>query len=411
MLDSLAHGRRAWHSATSRATKADKIAIWIALGVIVIYASVLVGGYRQGVWILDRAGHPVINDFVVFWTVGKMALKGAALSAYAWNVEHAAELATIGHPFHQLLGWYYPPTFLAIVSLPAALPYAPAFLAWGFATLALYAVTFARIANRPGAVVVACAAPWVLVELILGQNGFLSAAIIGTALLLLEKRPALSGLVLGLLSFKPQLAILFPLALAAGGYWRSFWWAAFGVALWNGLAAFLFGVQSYPAFFHAMSTAADNHLVHSTLGWSKLESLYGYARALHASSTVAWSLQLAASVAATSVVVFCWRDKSAAFELKAASLASALLIATPYLLYYDAPVLGVAVAFLLRHRAFDRMELVLMALTVPYLCGPFLPAFEALPGALLAAGVLLALAARRRQEEPAVTFQLVPAAE
>ncbi len=410
MLDSLARGRSAWPLVSSRATKADKIAFLLALGVIVIYASVLIGGYRQGVWILDRAGHPVINDFVVFWTVGKLALKGAALSAYDWNGEHAAELATIGHPFHQLLGWYYPPTFLAVVSLPAALPYGPAFLAWGFATLALYAVTAARIADRPGALVVACAAPWVLVELILGQNGFLSAAIIGTALLLLEKRPALSGLVLGLLSFKPQLAILFPLALAAGGYWRSFWWAAFGVALWNGIAAAVFGVQSYPAFFHAMSTAADNHLVHSTLGWSKLQSLYEYARALHASSTVAWSLQMAASAGAASLVVFCWRDRDTAFELKAASLASALLIATPYLLYYDAAVLGVAAAFLLRHRTFDRLELVLMGLTVPYLCSPFLPAFDALPGALLAAALLLALTARRRFEAPATNLQLALAA-
>ena len=42
-----------------------------------------------------------------------------------------------------------------------------------------------------------------------GQNGFLSAALIGGGALLLDKRPVLAGLCFGALVYKPQLAVMF----------------------------------------------------------------------------------------------------------------------------------------------------------------------------------------------------------
>ena len=175
----------------------------------------LFGGYFQHLWILDKTGHPVVNDFIVFWVAAHLAMKGAVLAAYDAHREHAAELAAIGHTYRQVLGWSYPPLFLLIVILPAQLPYVPAFLLWCGATLGLYALTIAAIAKRAVAFMVACAMPWALVEFILGQNGFLTAAVIGTALLQLEKRPFVSRIVAGL----PQLqaAIRHSLPAGAGG--------------------------------------------------------------------------------------------------------------------------------------------------------------------------------------------------
>lgn len=369
----------------------DRIAFFAAFGLVVAYAAILIAGFRQHLWILDAAGRPVVNDFIVFWVAGHMALKGAVLAVYDAHLEHAAELAAIGHAFHQLLGWSYPPLFLLIVLFPAHLPYVPAFIFWVTATLALYATTVAIIAKRRAAFMVACAVPWVLVELILGQNGFLTSAILGAALLQMEKRPILCGILLGFLSFKPQFGILIPFALAAGGYWRAFFWSALATLAWNGLAGAIFGFDTYAAFLHALSTAAGNHLVRSDLGWHKLQSVYGFLRALGATASVAWLLQATASLAAAATVVWCWRMKATPFDLKAALLAAAIPIATPYVLYYDVPVLAIALAFLFRHRGFDRFELMVMALTVPFLLTPFLPAFVGVPGALfasLSAGIL-----------------------
>ena len=376
----------------------------VALVVILLYAAMLFGGYVQHLWILDKSGHPVVNDFIVFWVAAHLAMKGAVLAAYDAQREHAAELAAIGHTYHQVLGWSYPPLFLLIVILPAQLPYVSAFILWCGTTLGLYALTITAIAKRAVAFVVACAMPWALVEFMLGQNGFLTAAVIGTALLQLEKRPYISGLLLGFLSYKPQFGILFPLALAAGGYWRTFGWAALFTLVWNGLAGAIFGFDTYVAFLHALSNAADTHLVHSDLGWNKLQSVYGFARELGASGAAAWAIQALVSAVASLTVVVGWKSRSTPFELKAALLPIAILLATPYVLYYDVPVLAVAGAFLFRQRGFDRFELSLMAAAAPFLLSPFLPGFAVVPGALIASFAMGFIAIRRLQTEAAYNF-------
>src|SRR5271154_4154718 len=387
-------------SPRDRRAAVDRRVFIVALVVMLCYAAMLTGGFLQHLWIMDVAGHPVVNDFVVFWVAAHLALKGAALSAYNASAEHAAELAAIGHGYRQVLGWSYPPLFLMVVTLPARLPYVTAFIAWGVVTLALYASTVAAVAERYVAFMVACALPWALVELILGQNGFLTAAVIGLALLHLETRPIVSGMLLGFLSYKPQFGILFPLALAAGGYWRAFGWAALGTLAWNGLAGAVFGFETYAAFLHALSNAADTHLVRSDLGWNKLQSVYGFARELGAPGVAAWAMQALVSATAAFGVVFCWRSRSTPFALKAAFLCTAILLATPYVLYYDVPVLAIAGAFLFRERSFDRFELALMAAVTPFLFAPFLPGFASVPGALMATAVMGMLTVRRLQALP-----------
>jgi hypothetical protein len=209
---------------------------------------------------------------------------------------------------------------------------------------------------------------------------------------------------LGFLSYKPQFGILFPLALAAGGYWRAFGWAALGTLLWNGLAAAVFGFESYAAFLHALSNAADTHLVRSDLGWNKLQSVYGFARELGAPGTAAWAMQALVSAAAAFAVVVAWKSRNTPFELKAALLPIAILLATPYVLYYDVPVLAVAGAFLFRQRGFDRFELSLMAAVAPFLLTPFLPGLAVVPGALIASFAMGFIAVRRLQAEAAYNF-------
>src|ERR1700722_2494375 len=245
----------------------EKLTIAIACGVTFGYLASLVSRLMAHTWLLDVRGRPVLDDFVAFWASGRMALEGKALSTYDPHVQHAAEVALMGHNFSGSLGWSYPPLFLFVAGFLACLPYAFAFVAWSATTLAAYAAVAAAIAKRRAVFIVACAAPWVLTALTPGQNGFLTAAIMGLSLLLLEERPIASGLLLGLLSYKPQFGILFPLALAAGGYWRAFAWAAVFTLLWNGLAGAVFGFESYVAFLQALSNAADTHLVHSDLGW------------------------------------------------------------------------------------------------------------------------------------------------
>ena len=363
----------------------------VACGIVFGYALSLVMLFLTHVWILDAQGRPQVEDFVAFWSAGKLALKGAALSAYNPQMQHAAEAAAIGHSFDGSLEWVYPPLFFFVAAALASLPYATAFILWCVATLALYATTIAKIARAGNAWTVACAAPAALAALISGQNGLLTASLVGLSLLFLEKRPALAGLILGLLSYKPQFGILFPLALAAGGYWRSFLWAGMSAVASNGLAAAIFGTGTIGAFLHAMTITNDLRIAHAGMGWNKLESLYGFLRATGFPGTAAWAMQALASVSIAIGVVLGWRAPLP-YGLKAALLAAAIPLATPYILVYDLPVLAVSAAFLYRERAFDKVELALLTSTVPSVLGLlWLP----IPSAFFASLAVGAIALRR----------------
>src|SRR5207248_327842 len=117
--------------------------------------------------------------------------------------------------------WHYPPMFLIIVAGLALLPYGTALAAWLAATLLAYPATVRAIPPDRPAIMAALAFPAVFVNLGHGQNGFLSTALLGGGLLLLGRRPALAGFLLGLLAYKPQLGLLLPLALLAGSHWRA----------------------------------------------------------------------------------------------------------------------------------------------------------------------------------------------
>lgn len=358
-------------SARFASLKFEPLVVAAACGVAATYVFMLISAERQHLWIVDDRGHPVVNDFVVFWAVGHMALKGMAVAAYNARIEHAAELATIGHKFKELLGWSYPPPFLFVVMLLAVLPYRLSFLLWGAVGLSFQAGVVAAIARRRAAFFCACAMPWVPVVLIVGQNGLLTAALVGFALLHLEKRPALGGLAIGLLSCKPQFGVLIPLALMTGGYWRAFLWAAASTVAFYLAAGAAFGAGIFEAFLHALSTAAGSHLVRSDLGWNKLQSTYGLLRYLGAPGAIAWSMQGLMCAVAALAVALCWRNRNIPYPLKAAILASAIPLATPYILYYDVPVLAVAAAFVLRHRMFDKVELAAIAPAWLWLFAPF----------------------------------------
>ena len=77
----------------------------------------------------------------------------------------------------------------------------------------------------------ALAFPSVLINVGHGQNGFLTAALLGGALVVLDRRPLVAGILLGLLVYKPQYGLMLPIVLAVSGRWRCFAAAAATVVL------------------------------------------------------------------------------------------------------------------------------------------------------------------------------------
>jgi hypothetical protein len=311
------------------------------------YVIVLGGTFLKGNFLVDAQGRPIANDFVNVVAAGRLTLGGDAPAAYDWPTHKQAEVRAIGHDFENYYGWHYPPTFLFVAAALATLPYLVAALVWLAATLAAYAVAIRHILGSRTGLAVAFGFPAALWNVTAGQNGFLTAALVGGTLGLLQRRPALAGVCLGLLTYKPQFGLLFPLALIADRRWLTIIVAAATAAGLAALSWLVFGSASWQAFAHWMPITSRVVLDEGGADWSRLQSLFGLVRAHGGSEVLAFAVQSAGSAAAAIGIVWLWRSR-APFDLKAAALAAATLFATPYVYMYDVVVLAVAVAFLLR---------------------------------------------------------------
>jgi arabinofuranan 3-O-arabinosyltransferase len=315
----------------------------LALG----YLIVLGGAYLQGHFLTDPQGRPIANDFVNVWAAGQLARDGQAAAAYDWTLHRSAEVRAVGYDFDGYYGWHYPPTAFFFAVALATLPYLVAAVVWLLATLAAYAIAIAGILRSRTGVLFALGFPAAIWNVTAGQNGFLTAALIGGTLGLLERRPALAGVCLGLLTYKPQFGLLFPIVLIADRRWLTIAVAALTAIALAALSWLVFGSASWAAFVHWAPLSSHALIDQGALDWYRLQSVFALVRAHGGSETLAWIVQGVLTLSLAVGLIWLWKGR-AAFELKAAALAAGALLATPYLFMYDLVVLAVAVAFLLR---------------------------------------------------------------
>ncbi len=295
----------------------------------------------------DYQGRPLGTDFSNVYAAGKYVLEGKPEAPFDPPLQHKKEQEIFGAktPFY---GWHYPPIFLFLAAALAALPYLGALFVWQASTLALYFVSIRAILPRPEVSLPALAFPAVFINLTHGHNGFLTAALIGGGLWLLQRKPVAAGVLFGLLIYKPQFGVLIPLALAAGGYWRAFA-SAGATVLALCLASYaVFGAGAWAAFFQSMTFTREVVLEEGQTGFHKIQSVFAAMRLFGGSVQWAYAAQAIAFVAAAFAVLSMWRS-NAAFALKAATLIAASMFATPYLLDYDLMIAAPAMAFLAAH--------------------------------------------------------------
>jgi arabinofuranan 3-O-arabinosyltransferase len=315
----------------------------LALG----YLIVLGGSYLQGHFLTDPRGRPIANDFVNVWAAGRFALDGQAPAAYDWTAHRDAEVRAVGYDFDGYYGWHYPPPAFFFAAALATLPYLVAAIIWLLTTLAAYVAAIAGILGLRTGVLFALGFPAAIWNVTAGQNGFLTAAQIGGTLGLLERQPALAGICLGLLTYKPQFGLLFPIVLIADRRWLTIAVAALTAIVLAALSWLAFGSASWAAFVHWAPLSSHALIDQGALDWYRLQSVFAFARAHGGGETLAWTVQGIVSLVLAVGLAWLWKSR-AAFELKAAALAAGALLATPYLFMYDLVVLAVAVAFLLR---------------------------------------------------------------
>ena len=315
---------------------------------LVICGLAITGWIALSPGLIDPNGKPIGTDFSNVYAAGRLTWQGHAADAYDPALQHKAEMATFGGRDVPFYGWHYPPFFFAVAALVAALPYGLGLALWLAASFGAYLAALRAILPRPEMVLMASAFPAVFINIGHGQNGFLTAALLGGALCLLDRRPWLAGVLIGLLAYKPQFGVLIPIALIASGRWSSIATAAATVAALVALSFVTLGGDVWHAFRDSMNFTQTIVLEQGGTGWEKIQSAFSAARNWGADVHAAYAIQIALGLSLAATIAWLWRS-DAAFELKASALATASLLATPYVLDYDLVVLAISIAFLVRH--------------------------------------------------------------
>lgn len=280
-------------------------------------------------------------DFGAVWTAAGFALAGHPVEVYGLWPPGTLE-ALFGRS-QNLPFFPYPPIAL-LLWLPFALvPFMGAVIVWLVGSAVAYVLTVgALIKARSWTFLLA--SPAVLMCVLYGQNSLLTTALLAGAALTLGASPVLAGVCLGCLAFKPQLALLAPLALAVAGRWRAFLAAAVTVGVLGGLSVAAFGVETWEAFPKALlGVAAWN--AEGGSGFNHFSSLYAAARQLGAGEDVAWLVFGCGMAMATGAIVLVNRRRPGA-GAEVAMLVAATGLSVPFLGEYELVIFTVPAVWL-----------------------------------------------------------------
>ncbi|QUP54789.1 DUF2029 domain-containing protein [Ralstonia syzygii] len=336
---------------------------WINAGTVrkgstvMLCISILI--FALGAWVTDgftdtRITGPA-SDFSVFWGASHIALHGNPLHAYDINgiMVVINQYGTLEAGSGRILPWLYPPTFLLLVLPLALLPFWPSYLLFMLSTGAFYIkATLGLLGNQVGprhrAWAAVLGSPAVFVTVLMGQNAMLTAGLAATAMAWLDKRPVLAGVAIGLLAIKPQLAILFPVALIVARAWKTLASAALTGALFAGISVAVCGWQTVPAFLDNARWAETYLVEHGGTAWYVMPTFLAAARAAGIGVAGAYAAQVTVALLAVGALIYVWL-RTTDTGLRIAMLATATLLISPYVRTYELTWLVIAIAGCVSH--------------------------------------------------------------
>jgi len=373
-----------------------------------IYPLILISAFvvLTAAWILrasdliDPSGQVLGADFMAFWSASELASEGRFVDAY--DPEQLFEASKRAVPNNESRFIFsYPPIYGLFIAPLAQLAYPMAWLLWSLTGLAVFVVVLAMLTPAPFRLWLTLAFPGVYLNIIQGQNGLFSAALLGGAMMSLASRPILAGVLIGLLTVKPTLGLLLPLALLCARQWVAFFAAAATTLALALTSVLVFGMEPWIAFI-GNAGFASAMLEQGQLPWAKMPSVFVALRMLDVGTAVAYAAQGVVAVAVVIAVArgwWNWRDNP---QLAAAMLVAGALLMTPHLNNHDLAVLAIPLAILIAdagRRPWSGWEQALLgfAWLAPLVMAP-LADFSHVQIGLLAPAATFAIAARRFAE-------------
>ena len=298
------------------------VVFWLGAGLVYVWASAARKNEQYG------------SDFVVYYAAGRLALDGNAERAYDVRSIHREEERAVGTA--DAFPYYYPPPYQLIVAPLAAIPYSAALAVWIAAGLAAGGAVLRRVVWPWSA---GLGLAWVVPAFIgvgFGQNGLLTAALLGGALASLDNRPGLSGLLLGGLVYKPQFLAVVVVGMVVGRRWRALGVAAGTATVLSAVSLFVFGPDVWREFFGSLGAASDS--LYQREGSEKMPGMLAAGVTLGLPPLTSQLLHATLAIPCLGLAAWTWRANVSPTTRNAATVLATILV-SPYAFVYDLPVL------------------------------------------------------------------------
>lgn len=369
---------------------------------VVFYLGYLAGTHPP----YDSFGYLIGRDFVNDWMGARAVLHGDVHRLFDFPV-YSKYLHSV-FPTLPEHNWSYPPDVLLFVWPLGFLPYLSAYILWCALGIGVYLGTACRLGCTKKDLVFLLVSPAVAINLFAGQNGFFTAALLIAGLTILDRRPFVAGICFGVLTLKPQLGLLIPLALLLEARWRTIFSAAATFATLFAATCAVFGTAVWRDYF-TLAVPFQEHVLKygSELMPIMMPTPFMNARVMGLPHTVAFYVQLPFTLLAAAAVIWTFMRRRDPV-LSRALLVTAGFVATPYVFNYDMVVFGWTV-WSLRERfaAPNDARLLLLVWTLPVTV--MMLGLAHLPGsALVLPALLLRLVWMLKRQHAAAPMPAVP---
>jgi hypothetical protein len=305
---------------------------------------------------IPRDGSTLVvgRDFLNLWMYGRAAATDDPGRFYDLAAYRAALRDLLGM---ELTGpnWSYPPSVMFLAAPFGQLGYLTALTCWTMTGVAVFFAVARRNVADWRVLIPILISPAALFCLISGQSSFLTAAVLLAIFAWLDHRPVAAGLLIGLLTIKPQLGILFPFMLIASGRWRVFSVAAATTLVLVGATAVVFGPQVWVDFvMKGLPVQAVVLADVDRIATPFFPTVFMNLRGLNASYPVAMTVQAMFAAVALGAVVWAFRyRRNADPTVMMALFLACSVTASPYLLAYDLLPMAAAAVILLATARLD----------------------------------------------------------
>lgn len=302
----------------------------------------------------DGTSLVVGRDFLNFWMYGRAAPAPDPSRFYDAAAYHAALDALLGANYPGQ-NWSYPPSIFFLAAPFGQLAYLQALLLWTFCGGALFFAVAQRNFGDPQLLLAVMLSPAAVLCVVSGQSSLITAAMTIAIFAWLDRKPVAAGVLMGLLTLKPQLGVFFPVMLIASGRWRTFASATITALALVAATSAVFGPQVWIDF--VTKGVPVNNIVLADperIATPFYVTIFMNLRGLDLPYSAAMAIQLCFSAAALVAVFWAFRFRRDGDPLMLMALFCACAVSgTPYLLSYDTLALTFAALLLLRVGTLD----------------------------------------------------------